>query len=77
MVKWTSLYLCSGLSESDPKLYTNFGINKIETHRHLENIWMYKAKQFMFQKNNSKQRISLLEDNASGEKVGDIWKDNC
>ena len=33
---------------------------------------MYKAKQFMFQKNNSKQRISLLEDNASGEKVGDI-----
>ena len=30
MVKWTTLDPCSGLSESDPKLYTNFEYHKIE-----------------------------------------------
>ena len=40
--KWTSLDPCSGLSESDPKLYTNFKFHEIEIHKHLENIWIYK-----------------------------------
>ena len=37
-VKWTTLDPCSGLSESDPKLYTNFEFYEIEIHKHLENI---------------------------------------
>ena len=36
--KWTSLDPCSGLSESDPKLYTNFKFHEIEIHKHLKNI---------------------------------------
>ena len=37
-IKWTTLdpFLC--LSESDPKLYTNFKFYGIEIHKHLENI---------------------------------------
>ena len=73
-VKWRTLVPCSGLSESVPKLYTNFEFYTIEIHKHLENIWTYKAKQFMFTKNNVKQLIFILEDGASGEKVGDIEK---
>ena len=49
-VKWTTLDPCSGLSESDPKLYTNFEFYEVEVHKHLENILIYKAKQFMFTK---------------------------
>jgi hypothetical protein len=77
-VKWTTLDPCSCLSESDPKLYTNFEFHEIEIHRHLENIRIYKAKRFMFTKNhaknNFKQRICILQDGASGEQVGDIEK---
>ena len=36
----------------------------MEIHKHLENIWIYKAK--------FKQRISISKDGASGEQVGDI-----
>ena len=61
-------------SEGDPKLYANFEFYKIEFPKHLENIWIYKAKPFMFTKNNFKQRICILEDGASGEQVGDIEK---
>ena len=50
MVKWTTLDPCSDLSESDPKLYTNFEFYEIEIHKHLENMWIYKAKQYMFTK---------------------------
>ena len=46
----------------------------VEIHKHLENIWIYKAKQFMFTKNNFKQHISIVEDDASGEQVGYIEK---
>ena len=74
MVKWASLDPCSGLSESDPKLYTNFEFHEIEIHKHLENTWIYKAKWVMFTKNNFKQRICILQDGASGEQVGDIEK---
>jgi hypothetical protein len=63
---------CSSLSESDPKLYTNFEFHEIEIHRHLENIWIYKAERFMFTNFNFKQRICILQDGASGEQVGDI-----
>ena len=38
MVKWTTLDPCSCLSESDPKLYTNFEFYEIGIHKHLENI---------------------------------------
>ena len=37
-VKWTTLDPCSGLSESDPKLHTNFDLYEIEIHKHLESI---------------------------------------
>jgi hypothetical protein len=37
-VKWTTLDPCSGLRESDPKLYTNFDLYEIEIHKHLERI---------------------------------------
>ena len=37
-VKWTTLDPCSGLSESDPKLYTKFEFYEIEFHEHLENM---------------------------------------
>jgi hypothetical protein len=37
-VKWTALDPCKGLSESDPKLYTNFDLNEIEIHKNLESI---------------------------------------
>jgi hypothetical protein len=73
-VKWTTFDPCLGLSESDPKLYTNFEFHEIKIHRHLENIWIYKAERFMFTKNNFKQRICILQDGASGEQVGDIEK---
>ena len=73
-VKWTNLDPCKGLSESDPKLYTNFEFYEKEIHKHLENIWIYKAKQIMFTKKHFKQRISIVEDGASGEQVGDIEK---
>jgi hypothetical protein len=76
-VKWTALHPCSGLSESDPKKYTNFELYEIKIHKHLENIWIYKAKQFMFTKNNFKQRICILEDDASGGASGCHWKDYC
>jgi hypothetical protein len=38
IVKWTSLDPCSSLSESDPKLNTNFDFYEIEIHEHLESI---------------------------------------
>jgi hypothetical protein len=37
-VKWTALDPCSGLSESDPKLYTNSDLYEIEIQKHLESI---------------------------------------
>ena len=49
-VKWIALDPCLDLSEVDPKLYTNFEFYEIETHKHLENIYIYKAKQFLFTK---------------------------
>ena len=73
-VKWTALDPCSGLSEIDPKLYISFEFYELEIHKHLENVWINKAKQFVFTKNNFKERISILEDGASGEQVGDIEK---
>ena len=55
------------------KPYTNFEFHEIEIHKHLENIWIYKAKQLMLKKkNNFKQCIPIVEDGASGEQVGDI-----
>ena len=72
--KWTTLDPCSCLSESDPKLYKNFEFYEIEIFKHLENMWIYIAKQFMSTKNNLKQCISIVQDGASGEQVGDIEK---
>ena len=73
-IKWTTLDPCSGLIESDPKLFINFEFYEIEIHKHMENIWIYKAKKFLFTKNNVKLRILILEDGASGEKVGESEK---
>ena len=55
-------------------IYTNFEFYEIEIYKHLENIWIYKAKQIMFTNKHFKQRISIVEDGASGEQVGDIEK---
>jgi len=40
-VKWTYLYPCSGLSESYPKLYTNFDLYEIKIHKHLQSQTVY------------------------------------
>ena len=37
-VKWTTPDPCSGLSESDPKIFANFEFYKIEIHKHFKNI---------------------------------------
>jgi len=37
-VKWTTLDPCSGFSESDPKIYTDFDLYEIEINKHLESI---------------------------------------
>jgi hypothetical protein len=37
-VKWTALDPCSGLSESDQKIYTKFDLYEIEIHKVLESI---------------------------------------
>jgi hypothetical protein len=71
-VKWTALDPCSSLSESDPKLYTNFEYYEIKIH--LENIWIYKANQFMFTKKQFQTLYMYVRDVASGEQVGDIEK---
>ena len=72
-VKWTSLDPSSGSSESELKQYTNSEFYEIDIHKHLENIWIHKAKQFMFTIF-FKQHIPILDDGASGEQVGDIEK---
>ena len=64
------MILAHVLSESDPKLHTNFEFYEIKIIN--INKTYDKAKQFMFTKNNYKQRISILVDGASGEQVGDI-----
>ena len=56
------------------KVIQNFEFYEIEIYKRLENIWIYKAKRFMFTKNNFKQRICIFKDSASGEQVGDIEK---
>ena len=38
-VKWTTLDPCLVLSESDPKVYTNFNFYEIEIHKHLVSIY--------------------------------------
>ena len=35
-VKWTNLDPCTCLSESDPKIHTNFEFHEIEIHKHLK-----------------------------------------
>ena len=37
-------------------------------------MWIYKAKQFIFTNFFFKQCVSIVEDGASGEQVGDIEK---
>ena len=51
-----------------------FEFYEIGIHKHLGNIWIYKAKQFMLTKILIQQRISIFEDGASGEQVGGIEK---
>ena len=65
---------CSGLSASDPKLYTNFEIHEIEIHKHLKAYESIKPSNLCSQKNNFKQCIFTVEDGASGEQVGDVEK---
>ena len=71
---WTTLDPCSGLSESDPEIYTNFDFYEIEIHKKLESIWIYKAKHLMFTQYIFKQCLSILEDATSDERVDDIEK---
>jgi hypothetical protein len=53
-----------GLSESDPKLYTNFEFYEIKSHKVLNNILIYKAEKYILTilYNN----IHILEDGVSG-----------
>ena len=47
MVKYTSALPCIGLSESEPKLYTNSEFCEGNKHKHLKNTLIYTTKQFM------------------------------
>ena len=76
-VKWTTLHPCSGLSESDPKLYTNFEFHEMKIHKHLENIWIYKAKQFMFTKKQLQTTYIYFRWRCNWWTSGWHWKDNC
>jgi hypothetical protein len=67
-VKWTTLDPCSGLSESDPKLYTNFEFYEIEAYESTKPSGLCSQKQFQT------TYIYILEDGASGEQVDDIEK---
>ena len=62
------------LSESDPKLYTNFEFLWRKNHRHWKNILIYNAMAHAIydDKNNSKKIVHILEDNASVVQVCDI-----
>ena len=77
MVKWTALDPCSCLCESDPKLYTNFEFYEIEIHKHLENIWIYKAKQFLFTKKQFQTTYIYFRRLCKWWTSGWRWKDNC
>ena len=50
MVKWAILDPCSGLSESDPKIYTNIEFDEIEIHEHLKTYVSTKPSKFCSQK---------------------------
>jgi hypothetical protein len=67
-VKWTTPHPCLVLSESESSLCTNFKFCEEKNHTH---FMMYKAKQFMMTKKNSKKSLHILEDTASGMQVGD------
>jgi hypothetical protein len=58
--------------DGDSKLYTDFEFCEGKNHRHFENMLIYKAKQIMMTKINSKKSLHVLEDDASGVQVGDI-----
>ena len=74
-VKWTILDPCSCLSESYPKLYTNFEFYEIKIHKHLENIWYHVQSQAIYvHKLRFQTTYIYLEEGASGEKVGDFEK---
>ena len=59
-------------SESDSKLYTNFEFCEEKNHRDIKNIPIYKAKQIVMTKKNSKKNLHIFEGGASGVQVGDI-----
>ena len=71
--KWTTLDPCLGLNESNPDLCTTFEFYEIEIHKHLENICIYKANQFMLTKKNQTTYIYFTRW-CCGEQVGDIQK---
>ena len=76
-VKWTTLDPCSGLCESDPKLYTNFEFHEIEIHKNLVNILIYKAKQFMFTKKQFQTTYIYCRRQCKWWTSGWHRKDNC
>ena len=71
-VNWTTPNTCLVLSESDPKLYTNFEVCEekdpwtFKKHIDLQSQAIYDDK------NDSKKSLHILEDSASGVQVGDI-----
>ena len=60
------------LSESDSRLYTNFEFCEEKNHKRFKSILIWKAKQLMLIKKNTKKSLHFLEDSSSGEQVGDI-----
>ena len=72
MVKWTTPDPYLSASESDSKLYTIFEFCEENSHKHFENILIYKRQAIYDDKNNSKKSLHTLEDCASGVQVGDI-----
>jgi hypothetical protein len=57
-LKWTGLDPCLVFIENDSKLYTKyFEFCGEKNHRHVNNIFTYKAKKFMMTKNSKKVYI--------------------
>ena len=65
-VKYTTPLPRISLSES---LYTNFEICEGKNNKHLKNMLIYKANQFMLTKKNFKKSVHLLEDCVSGAHI--------
>jgi hypothetical protein len=66
-VKWTTLDLCIGFSESDSRQYNNYEICEgKKSHKHFQSILNHISQAISIGKNILKKNLHSLEDGASG-----------